>query len=1169
MGIKGQSNRSFLLAVLALIVFLFLGGCSGGGGDDEAPLDSETPAATTPNEASVVASQITQGDTADEVVTATQKALTLSGVPIADVDEVYTPATIPGGSSFVSPGAAFNMAMEQHNRTTSGRLTVTELGQMLKDFGWPFLADSTPGQQLMLFFGVWVTEAQKVPTQPESFVPLFLYEAAKQQVPPVNLASGTGDPDLMRLTLLELELITAAFDRASVETTSPLSLNGSRAVMAEAADIVTDPCTQMKASFGKLGGGAMGFNWEQTGGEVLGKALAKGGLGEADVTGIGNALSAIGTAARIWKLVQIYTTSEVTLAIAGGDQVHKAWDGSRQLKEFTATAGIPAQDWQDYQKNLVNRGAGGKIEQVYKDCMQTFGFPTIADLGDIAASIDSWKIAWEWSGAGVCNGIGGDYPVCHAYFSQDVNPPLPSGPWVSWNALGGGYKELMTKIPGTASAQAVLKLDINEEHSGDHANGAEKKTTVVVEAAAKTAEMPSLSTLVNAAKGGLGLLDSLVELGAGWLQTMFPPSSTIALTVTYHVPNDDKTAPTVPADLAVTAISASRLNLAWSASTDAVGVTGYKIYRGGTYLKSVTGISASDIGLTASTNYCYEVTAYDAANNESGKSSQVCADTLEGTLPTVIATSPAADETDASRLSTILVDFSEAMDPATITPAVLTLSSGATAIFAYYHPATNTAEFTLPSSLASNTTYTATVANSVKDVAGNAMASNHSWTFTTESGTSSRAILSFSFANPAVTGAIDESTKTISVSVPSGTDVTALVASFITTGASVKIGAAVQVSGTTANNFSGPVAYTVIAEDGSAAMYTVNVGFSVVGWTVRFDGTLSAVRQTSDGGYILAGDIAPNGSVNADAYLVKTDSGGNTLWTKTFGGAGIDRATFVQQTPDGGYIAAGILGTTSGNRGYLIRLDSAGNALWENTLQTDHIYGDDFQAFLVKQTGDGGYLVLGSTGMYPHVIKTDASGNKLWGSGLAIGDSPWAVQYASDGGYIINIKNINLENSNGESTIVKRDVGATIPLSQVWRKPSPKFSVSSIEQTSDGGYILVGGTVPFGDVYLLKIDSAGDIVWTNTFGGTEQEQGHSVQETSDGGYIIAGDADASLYLVKTDSDGNAVWTKNFGGFSSTKRTYVRQTADGGYILAGSGQYGGTYLIKTDEKGNSY
>lgn len=101
----------------------------------------------------------------------------------------------------------------------------------------------------------------------------------------------------------------------------------------------------------------------------------------------------------------------------------------------------------------------------------------------------------------------------------------------------------------------------------------------------------------------------------------------------------DTTAPTTPTNLNATAASSSQINLSWNAATDNVGVTGYKIYRNGIYLKSFTGLTASDTGLSSSTTYCYTVSACDAANNESSQSTQACASTpgysISGTVTSV------------------------------------------------------------------------------------------------------------------------------------------------------------------------------------------------------------------------------------------------------------------------------------------------------------------------------------------------------------------------------------------------------------------------------------------------------------------------------------------------------------------------------------------------------
>src|SRR3989338_5099146 len=293
------------------------------------------------------------------------------------------------------------------------------------------------------------------------------------------------------------------------------------------------------------------------------------------------------------------------------------------------------------------------------------------------------------------------------------------------------------------------------------------------------------------------------------------------------------------------------------------------------------------------------------------------------------------------------------------------------------------------------------------------------------------------------------------------------------------------------------------------------------GWAATYGGAdadlASSIQQTTDGGYIMAGVTRSFGAGENDVWVLKLRPDGAVEWEKTYGGVDQDEAHSVQETSDGGYIVAGWTQFGVGWQVFrVLKLRANGAVEWQKT------YGGG-EASSIQETRDGGYVVAGWTALFPLWYEVDIWVLKLRADGAV----EWQKTYGGD--------------------------------SSDW--------ANSIQQTSDGGYIVAGRTWSFGvgeeDVWVLKLWPDGTVEWQKTYGGGGSDEANSIRETREGGYIVAGETrsfgagEKDIWVLKLGPDGTVEWQKTYGGGGSDEANSIRQTREGGYIVAGSTSYFGT------------
>ncbi|HEX8517753.1 MAG TPA: T9SS type A sorting domain-containing protein [Bacteroidia bacterium] len=344
-----------------------------------------------------------------------------------------------------------------------------------------------------------------------------------------------------------------------------------------------------------------------------------------------------------------------------------------------------------------------------------------------------------------------------------------------------------------------------------------------------------------------------------------------------------------------------------------------------------------------------------------------------------------------------------------------------------------------------------------------------------------------------------------------------------------------------------------------------------------------AFYSLDGGGYISLSNIA--GVNSMDFKLVKTDEDGAIQWKKTIGGWADDEAHKLLKTPDGGFIITGktkSAGSGSNDDVFIIKTDSDGNVVWSKT------YGGSMNesGHDIIPTNDGGYVVAGETdnsgNLDMYIIKIDFQGNYQWSKAFGGPQADRAHDILEDNsGFLITGETGGFNTSNRDVYLVKTDFNGSEMWSKAIAGTNNEIGRSSVI-TSDGGYAITGATTSFGsgmsDVFLVKTDSIGAIEWQKSYGGEYHDEAYELQLTEDGGFVLVGetssfdDLDQDLYILKMDSSGGLEWSYSYGGPMRTDTKEIGLSVnniDGGLIIGGfvmDEERLDPYLIKADMSG---
>lgn len=363
---------------------------------------------------------------------------------------------------------------------------------------------------------------------------------------------------------------------------------------------------------------------------------------------------------------------------------------------------------------------------------------------------------------------------------------------------------------------------------------------------------------------------------------------------------------------------------------------------------------------------------------------------------------------------------------------------------------------------------------------------------------------------------------------------------------------------------------------------SVTPSTGVLNKVITFGGSLNDVGQaiiaTSDGGFAVLGhtqsmdgDITDKDNTSFDFWLLKFDADANLIWSETFGGSGNDRGRDLIQTPDGGFVVIGYSNSTDGDLSenfglrdfWLAKISPTGTLVWQKSFGFP---GAD-EGLSIQLTNDNHFLISG-------VLDVTASGGD--------GNTGRNNQRHAGGDYWV------LKVSNTGDLVWSRYYGGSFT-------DTPFQTVTDnsnilIAGSSDSKDVDISNNKGSYDFWVVKTDDKGAILWERSFGGSEIDEARGVMKTQDGHFLIIGDTRsndkdvsqnfgaADVWLFKMNTDGEMLWSKNYGGTNFDVARAINPTFDGGAILSGSSRssdgqldnnkgQNDAWIVKVDHQGN--